>query len=493
MHLRCRISEAAPVWIAPPAAGMSKDPLPVRLDEAGRSLALGGGALYAQAFFVLWSVAHLAHALRKEPFNDAFSWLNVLACVLLLLRPGSAARLAGLCVAQIALFVDRMPITDNHLYIMAFVNAGLLVVALPLALRRQAWSPATFGVARTYVAVVFLGSYAAAALSKLNPDFLFSEASCALSMLDDAGRAVGLDRTALPASMADAVPLLVAGTELAIPLLLALRRTRAVGIGVTVAFHLAISLSPTATAIDFTVAIAAVLFLFLPPSDRLGADLEALRRSVERVVGRLDRGAVGAGLLFGVMVVYQWRLGTVAGNRGWALLAITAVGLGAALVAAVVRDRGTAERAALSPRRLRPAHVALLGLALLNVAAPYLGWKTAGTYTMYSNLDTFEATSNHYLFPRLNPGTFQDDLVEILDTSNERLDRVRERGDRITWHELRRVLARDPEARIAYRRGGERIDHARAADDPALVTRDPVLHKLLGHRAQAAPPGRCLW
>lgn len=453
----------------------------------------GHAGLEVRVFSALWAVGHLAHTLRKEPFFDPFSWVLVLACVLVLLRPSSPGRLGALALAQIALFADRMPVTDNHLYILAFVNAGLLVAALPLAARRQAWSADVFGAARAYAIVTFLMSYAAAALSKLNRDFLFSDASCALTMLDDAGAVVGLDRTAMAASVVEAVPFAVAGVELAIPVLLAVRPLRTVGIAVAVAFHLGISLSPTATAIDFTVVIFAVLSLLIPWGQIDAGPAVARVSARVRSLAAGDRAALGVVLLFAVMGVFQWRPGTVAGNRGWAVLAVTAVGLGAAMVVAALRARRGGAPVRLALGSFRPTHYALLLLGLANVASPYLGVKTSGTYTMYSNLDVYEGRSNHYLVPRFGTGTLQDDLVEVVDSSNEKLRSLRDDGLLLTWHELRRVLARDPEASVRYRRGGALFDYARAADNAELTSLDPVLHRLVGHRPHPEAGPDCLW
>jgi hypothetical protein len=447
--------------------------------------------IHALLFGALWAFAHLAHAFRKEPTHDPLSWLYLLACVLLICRPASPARLGLLCLAQLAVFVGRLPLTDNHMYIMAFANAGLLVVTAPLVVKRRGWDVRAFGVARNYVVVVFLMAYFAAALAKLNEDFLFGEASCALSMMGDAMHVIGMDRSALLASVSAAVPFMVAGVELAVPLLLAIGAVRSVGIIMAVLFHLAISISPTATAIDFTVIIFTVLALLVPVDSWLAkARTKHLPSKYRPPVGR---ATVGILFLFFVLVVFEWRLGTVAGNRSWMLLAPVALVLGAALVVAAVKLRGVSDGYRVSLSRLSAAHFPLLALLVLNIASPYVGLKTAGTFTMYSNLSTYQNKSNHYLIPRFNRGTMHDDLVEIVSTTNARLQSLQERGLLVTWHELRRDLARDSTASISYVRGGEVYTYPRAADNPELVTLDPVLHKLLAHRPHAGVQGSCMW
>ena len=44
----------------------------------------------------------------------------------------------------------------------------------------------------------------------------------------------------------------------------------------------------------------------------------------------------------------------------------------------------------------------------------------------------------------LRVADFQEDLVEILESSSEDLNHVKERGWMLTWFEFRRVLAQEP-------------------------------------------------
>jgi hypothetical protein len=122
-----------------------------------------------------------------------------------------------------------------------------------------------------------------------------------------------------------------------------------------------------------------------------------------------------------------------------------------------------------------------------------MGIKTVGTFTMYSNLNTYDSQSNHFFLPRVTGPTLHDDLVDIVRSSNEELDALRRRGLRITWHELRRELARDPEASISYIRGGKLFEYDRADQNSELTTLHSVLHKLVWHRPDDRHSPQCLW
>lgn len=451
--------------------------------------------IHVTIFSVLWAIAHIGHLLRKESAEEPLVWLLLLSCVLLIGRPSSPMRLGLLALAQLFLFVRKMPFTDNHMYIMAFANAGILVVVASVLFRTRSWSDHHTHQMRSYVALVLVVSYSAAAIAKLNTGFFNTSSSCAVLMLYDSLEVFGLERGSLPSVVNTGMPFMVAGTELIISTLLAISRMRVYGVVLAIFFHMSISFSPTATALDFTLLIFAMAYLILPTKCSLYVEyiFNAFDRTVLSNVSRY-RSALSVMLLFVVLVALNWRLGTVAGNRSWALLALLALTIAAALLILLVYLSRSKD---LKPdtvfTRLKPLQYVLVGLLVFNVATPYLGVKTAGTFTMYSNLDTFDFHSNHFLLPRLPVAGYQDDLVEIKSTSNQRLEYVRKRGLQVTWHELRRVLARDPEASISFVRNGEPYAYERADQIPGLTEVNPVLQKLVAHRPHDHQSRQCLW
>ncbi len=448
-------------------------------------------------FAGLWAVGHIAHVLRKGAFANPASWALLACCLLLLGRPRSRTRLSLLALAQLWLLASTMPFTDNHLYIMGFVNAGLLAAFVPPRWRGRDPSGRPPDTAPPFARLTLLLGYSAAAFAKLNHGFFDPGRSCGVRMFYDAADVFGATRPFLPRQIEAFLPVLIAGMELAVPLLLIVRTTRIGGVVVAVLFHFAMSLSPTATAVDFTLVLFALVFLFLPaPAAVLVLKrLHQLRASIPPRWSGSPAVTRAAGLFafcfLGAMLVFH--SASVARSHNWLLLAPTAVLVGGALIhlAWTLRDMTATNTLSWRISRLQGALILLL---LVNISAPYLGLKTTGTFTMYSNLQTADRRSNHFIVPRGPFETRQDDLVRVVASSDSGLKRIGERGSYITWHELRRRLSRHPEASISYvRNDGELVTLAKAREDPALVSRDRVLHWLIGYRDYNPFRATCRW
>jgi len=457
-------------------------------------LSTNAAALHITVFNIFWAIAHIGHLLRKEAILHPLVWILLLSCVLLIEKPSSRLRLGFVALSQIVLFIKRLPATDNHMYIMFFINAGLLVTVAHLLVKDEGWNESNLKAIRIYALIVLVISYGAAAIAKLNHVFFEPTKSCAVDMFGDAGLFFGWTPAILPLTIYNALPYIVASTELMIPILLVIRRTRSVGTVILVIFHIMISLSPTSTALDFTILLFAVAYLLLPytTSQHLRAHYDKIHALIPSSL-RANITSIFVLLLFFLLVALIWRLGTVAGNRGWTLLAPTSLTIGFLLVALAIKSDSRQRRESIKPSGLKPPHYALIGLLLFNVASPYMGIKTAGTFTMYSNLNTYDSRSNHFFLPRFPWQSLHDDLVEIVATSNEDLEVLRRNGLRVTWHELRRQLARNPESSISFIRDGQLYEYERADQNPELIRLHPVLHKLVWHRPDDSINPRCLW
>jgi len=450
-------------------------------------------------FCGLWAVAHIAHLLRKGDPTDPIVWIVMGSAVLLLHRPSSPARLAALAAAHAVHLWTVMPFTDNHGYLMGLVNLGLLTAALTwLAGGRRRGE--AFRLPDRYVLAILLVCYGAAAVAKLNSGFFEPGSSCAVGMFHDSLRISGMAGHDLFEPFEPALPYVVVCTELLIPTLLLIPATRRSGIVVVVLFHLSLSLSPTATAIDFTIVLFALVFLALPAAGATRAREWMLHACA--VLAPLPARARSAAFLLvaaGIALLLAVGIGGWPGNRNWIWLAGTALVVGTGLLRLAIfgpadaRERRAAEPAPRWPRLSALPYLAFFGLALANVSAPYLGSKNVGSFTMYSNLRTDRNDCNHFLIPRLPLEMGQDDLVEIIASSDAYLARFAGRDERVTWHELRRHLSADPDAAIVYRRKGQfhSLDHAR--DDPELVRPHPLAFRLIGHRVHEAVGARCRW
>lgn len=460
-------------------------------------------ASQARVFSVLWALAHLGHLLRKADRTDPLVWVVMIAAVLVLERPSSARRVAALACVQIPYLYLNLPATDNHLVIMGFANLGIIIAAGRGRMRARggaengAEPSPPLSDAFPFLRLSIVLAYGAAAVAKLNAGFFDVEVSCAVQLTDDALAIFGERAPPIPDAAVAYLPHAVAGIELAIPLLLLVPATRTVGVATVVLFHLAMSLSPTATAGDFTVVLFGLAFLFLPVE--AGAWVESVwsraRGSVTRY-GRVSPSAwlvIGTGVIGGMIGGRGLEYFTVASNRNWVWLAFMGIVLGALLLAAccVAWMNRWQARSSLLPTSWFYAPVILLLVS--TAAAPYVGSKTVAVFTMYSNLQTEGGETNHFILPRLPREGSQDDLVEVLDSSNSRLRRIGDRGHLISFHELRRELAGDPEASISFVRDGQLFEYDMARVDPVLVTTDWPAHRLIQHRVFSPDRASCRW
>lgn len=446
-------------------------------------------------FITFWGIAHIAHFLRKGDTLDPFVWAALFFAILLTAKPKSAKRLAALTAIQLIYLIKQMPFTDNHLYIMGFINAGLLIAAFQTVILKKDYH-LMLTRAVGYVSSAFLIAYFAAAFVKLNSGFFNIDYSCAVTMFYDSASILA-DYRFLPPALESLLPWFVAGAELSIPLLLIFKKTRYAGIFVLILFHIGISLSPAATALDFTIALFALSIPFLSLEAKKDVAL-----SFQKFSGRWGRFfahykySSSLSVFFLILFVKTASEFISTGvDLYWFFLAPAALLMGGVIIRAIFRDGlfSGLQKGEGPFGRLEVVHYALLFLLILNAASPYLGVKTTGTFTMYSNLQIGNRTSNHFLVDRYLNSMPMDDVVEIISTDHGRLAGFARRGQWITYHELRRTLAGRPERSVDFVRNGEFYSYNPASENSELTRRNLFLHWVMGHRAYDPENAVCLW
>lgn len=309
------------------------------------------------AYAALLSVALLVHQLWwTGPVVFRPHGAIVLAAIWCLGRPASERRLLLLAATATAVLALDWPHVADHLLLVLGACAGTLLLA---AARRPLWE----GLAPLLRAEAVL-LYGAAAFAKLNHDFLDPATSCAGTM------ALRLPLTGDWVVRPAIVGALAA--EVALAVLLAVPRTRRWGVALGLGFHAVLALAGN---VPFAAVMAAVYVAFVPTRPW------AARSWLPPVLAAAWIGAAVAGLDPGAS-------GGPAGD-------VLRWGAAVALVSAAVRlGPGTLPRA-----RLHPALGVVLGLLVLNAAAPYLGLKTQFTFSPFSNLRTAPGAWNHLLVP----------------------------------------------------------------------------------------------
>lgn len=132
-------------------------------------------------------------------------------------------------------------------------------------------------------------------------------------------------------------------------------------------------------------------------------------------------------------------------------------------------------------RRGMAPSVILLIWVVVNGLCPYLGLKTAGVFTMHSNLRTEGGTSNHLFIPTfLQIFKFQRDLVFIADSSDPFLRKHAKQRNRLPYFVLRSYISQaaqrgEKNIEVTFVREGKTRILNNAEKDPELSKPYPFL------------------
>jgi hypothetical protein len=426
-------------------------------------------------FSHLWAIAGLTESARWLWDGTAWSWLLLAAALALLARPRSLTCLVVWAVVQ-ACFHGLAPHTPwNHGAFIALANVAILasVARVYVRSRRGGDQVSREAIVEHFapalrVSLILL--YAFAFLHKLNWDYLDPRFSCAdqvLTWLNTKYRILPTGPTLTTFGIWSS--LFVEGF---VPLLLCSRYTARFGLIIGFTFHLA--LSQFGGLYGFAAAMYAVYYLFLPAgfTDDVGARLASLwqRLRLDPVRAWIGPVLATAILTSGLLLhVLRGSSALSAGLWWWNLWILGVVAcFGPQLLGALRRT----EAATLSPRWLPLAGVPLL--VVYNGVCPYLGLKTESSWAMYSNLRT-EIRPNHVFIPAwLQVAGYQQDLVEIVETSLPQLQRYQREGLLLPFVEFRRISsAATADFTVTYERQGS-VRHLHAAggasNDPSVTT-----------------------
>lgn len=425
--------------------------------------------------------------------------LVTLAALWTLFRPHSVRRFFLLLTAVVGAWAVDMPAVSNHWMLMGLAIVGAFIALGWGAIRseRDLFEPgALFVRLAPYLRILVLLVYAFAALAKVNHSFLDPALSCGVAMYREL-----LDRIGLPHYAEWQQPFAIYGTigiEAALPLLLAVRRTRLLGVACGVAFHTVLAVAGHVPFSGFAMAFYA---LFLP--DDMPARARGMLAEHPRAVAALGRFAslararlafplaALAFLLLASLITYvPWDGLELAIERAVQITFLVYALLLSGLASFLLRLGGSFT---YRPGFLRLAHpVWFIGPALvvLNGVSPYMGLKTQSTFTMYSNLQTEVGRWNHLVVPEeMQLFTFQDDLVRVVDANRDSgLGRYAGTDTELVLFAMRTYADARPDTRLVYATDGHVRTAARVGDDPLVgQSPNPLLRKLLFFR-DVPPP-----
>ena len=407
--------------------------------------------------------------------------LVTLAALWTMLRPSSTTRLFVLMGAHLTSTAIDLPYVVNHWLLLAFAEVGILVALGVGSLRGATWARdrgAMYLALAPYLRIQVLLVYLFAALAKVNSDFLDSDLSCGVAMVDEL-----VERSPVELRNAVVDQSAIWGTiaiELALPIMLSLRATRVPAIFLGGAFHVVLALSGHLPFSGFALAFYA---LFVPDDlpDRWD-QLRAARPRLDQAAGRLAELArrpwafpAAAGVFLTLAALSTYGPGQRVQDAAYltALLAYLAlVALLGTLLFLCVRSGAPARWGAGFLRLAHPAWLLGPALVFLNAFTPYVGLKTQDAWTMYSNLQTEPGHWNHLLVPEdVRVFKMQDHLVRIISSDEKMLAQAARKNRLWVWWALRQRAHENPDFSVTYERDGRRYIARRAGDDPRLADR----------------------
>lgn len=379
----------------------------------------------------------------------------VLAAFWMLLRPTSVARFAAVTLAEVVAVALDMPFVGSHRQLDLIVGACVLGY-LGWTTMRAGKVPtpgAVFDGIAPFLRVSLLVVYAFAALAKMNTNFLDPAVSCASSL---SRQVVWFDPSLLDGRWQ--VEPAIWGTvlvEVALPVLLAVSRTRLLGLAVGVGFHTVLALAGN---VPFTALAFALYVAFLPPDTpervrTLLAGHPGLTLWADR--NRPTRG--GQTLALAVLVgTPSARLSTLIGDG--TRIAVVLLALGGAVLLVLSRRvaPGPPRAPGRSIRSLHPLLAVGLLVLVLNGLCPYLGLKTDTSFEMFSGLRTEPGAWNNLVVPEaVRVLGYQDQLVRVVAANDPALVARSSGGRRLVRFELDRYLHSHPGTVASYTTGGE--------------------------------------
>ena len=395
-------------------------------------------------------------------------------------------------LGSVARTVYHFPDVANHRNVILVINLLLLGMWIRSLVGRRSLESILEGsqdLLRAAVVVV----YFAAAFHKLNTDFFSSEVSCAFYIWQAWDVLWPID-LALPEILTGVLPTVAFLWEAA---LITLAWPRMQWFGLLLAFSLHVW-TALIWMVDFASAMFPLLFLFLPT---------AWRRSVFEHGSGSKAVTVYAALVCAypwVTAVAQRVTEAPMPTRIQALYFFMAT---AVLVAPLI-TYAWSTRSAWQPQPVlsafrSPAKAALLLGLLAYAATPYLGLRTAGNFTMFSNLVIYEPHANHLPVPsQARLFDHADDIVWFDEIDPRVRGRHREapvEPDGLPAIEFRRLVGgwyegglRDVHMRIRYR--GQILEFADITLSVEWRTLPWWQRWLLDFRSvQATTPNRCRW
>src|SRR5271157_1612540 len=449
-------------------------------------------------FAVLSALVVLAwHAQTNIQFRMDWQTTGFIIALVVLFRPFSRIAFLSLALVETLAILIALPWTNTNRLLQLFIFATIASSGVYILARSSfqkldsgAWLELVQPLLRLQLVIV----YGLAAWHKLNVDFLNPQSSCAVILYE---------RTPFFHLHADGNAMrwgLILGaivTEMSLPVLLSLRRTRNFAVCYGVLFHISLGFSEFYA---FSATMISLLFLFTPENFcDVAADFWRSRNQSVKMMARLGGLAVLAVVViltaarFGPSLadlrqITSFRAGLnmfwgkVSYWSGYWMLLFYLLPLGL-FVWLWYRQPAFFQPAVRCFRPIPPLFWVLPALLIFDGINPYLGLKTDTAFAMYSNLRSEGGRTNHLIWRHpLALANYQEDLVQVVESSDPTLEAAAQRGWPMPFLDLRRRISSQvreggKNISITYIRNGK-LTRVQAAElEPDLATRPSVLER----------------
>ena len=447
-------------------------------------------------FGIFWAFAVMMNSFRQGAHLDGgligmISILLYSSAAILLMKPSSTFRLLSVAAIGSIEFFFRLPQMPNHFLMIGIINIALLLIATLKKLKGKLTEDWFHDIA-PFFRLLFVIIYGAAAFAKLNSGFFKLQTSCAYVLANREFAWLGID---IDFNNFIFFPILISATEIIIFLGLLFRWTQPYAVIVACLFHVSLSLTPVSQGLGFTFALYGFIILFISNE----AKVESINKARILQVKLDQKVPMDIYKMFYAVLVIVIALAFLVTSINdflylairWLFTLLILVILTAGVIYITFKFRkNKIDKPVFAVKGL--TQLIILILVILTCLSPYLGVKTRPTFTMFSNLSVENNTSNHFIMPRFFHGSLADDVVTIVDSSDEVLKQDAKNGVKWIYLELQRAMKDFPNTSITFIRDGETYTLKKASDDQDLINPNPILAKLLSFR-KVYPYEYCSW
>ena len=407
-------------------------------------------------------------------------WLFCALATAVLLFPGRMWLFVPMLIASMIAFISQWPFVANHVYLDTFMCFTMLAGLALVLFHSRDGDGAGFdrGLADRWVSkfapvcgAIFAFMYFAIIISKLNEGFFDLEISCLSGMIEEAQAYRPLISGPLSIFSVEFLFWFFIVAETALPVMLAIRQTRLLAFYFGIPFHILLGLMGhwpfSSFMMSFYVLVAMPSFKEVVWT--VAGWVDEVRK---QIVPWLPGPALFA--LGSVAIL----VGSALFKPSWVWLPVAGL-IGAGTLWAAAKEHlkhGLFGGSGVMPMwTAKPGILwAVLALAVINSASPYLGFKTSTNVAMYSNMRTEGGVNNHLFMPSVSLFDYQRDLVEIVDTNSPQIAKMKTHKARYgfegqqfrvmyPYFELRRAVSNSQQSDlyVTYIRDGELREYRR--------------------------------